>query len=567
MRAEDQERGGKAAGWRAGLHTVLRRARAGAATLLLVGAELAVAAGMAQFALQPAQAQFFWNDRDTYQQRERTRRAPPPQQGFSFPNFFGWQGPAEPRYQPNEREERVRRPRESARSAPSGDFSKAPAPKKADVEHAQNILVLGDAMADWLAYGLEDALSDTPELGVIRRHRTASSLIRNEPRDYDWVAGVKEALAGEKADFVVMMIGLGDRHAIRERPRSMPPAGAKPEDAKAGEAKPGDAKPAKPEDAAKAADAEAGEQPSIAAPERPAGGRPAAAISHEFRSERWVELYSKRVDEVIAALKAKGVPVIWVGLPPVRGPRARADLTFLNDLQRARAEKAGILYVDVWDGFVDDDGDFTNYGPDVIGQVRRLRSGDGVYFTKPGARKLAHYVDREVRRLLNRETPVALPVPDDAQKAAPDAAKPGEAEAPSGPPARPVAGPVIPLTGIGPVTEGLLGVRGERPADQGAAGQVLVKGEALEAPSGRADDFAWPRGAAAGNSDSEIVEPLDPIPAPVRNLRRGTAKNGARRSGIAVRRGKPTTAAAASSAAGTPATTTKPAARKLDAGR
>src|SRR5215204_255560 len=40
------------------------------------------------------------------------------------------------------------------------------------------------------------------------------------------------------------------------------------------------------------------------------------AVTHEFRSEKWVELYSKRIDDVIAVLKSKRVPVFWVGLPP-----------------------------------------------------------------------------------------------------------------------------------------------------------------------------------------------------------------------------------------------------------
>ena len=46
-------------------------------------------------------------------------------------------------------------------------------------------------------------------------------------------------------------------------------------------------------------------------------------------------------------------------------------------------------FVDVWDGFVDDSGRFTTQGPDFEGQIRRLRTADGVHFTKSGARKLA----------------------------------------------------------------------------------------------------------------------------------------------------------------------------------
>ena len=66
--------------------------------------------------------------------------------------------------------------------------------------------------------------------------------------------------------------------------------------------------------------------------------------------------------------------MIWVGLPSQRGPKASADSSYLNDLYRSRAEKAGIIYVDVWDGFVDEAGKFSSQGPDYQGQIRRLRT-------------------------------------------------------------------------------------------------------------------------------------------------------------------------------------------------
>ena len=58
-------------------------------------------------------------------------------------------------------------------------------------------------------------------------------------------------------------------------------------------------------------------------------------------------------------------------------------------------------------------------------KIRRLRTGDGAYFTKYGARKLAHYVDREIQRYIaNRALPVALPAPTEAAPQATNA-KPG----------------------------------------------------------------------------------------------------------------------------------------------
>ena len=225
-------------------------------------------------------------------------------------------------------------------------------------------------------------------------------------------------------------------------------------------------------------------------------------MTHQFRSDKWAELYAKRIDETIAVLKSKGVPVLWVGLPAIRGTRSTADMVYLNDLYRDRAGKAGIIYVDIWDGFVDESGNYVPQGPDFEGQTRKLRAGDGVHFTKAGARKLAHYVEREIRRvMLARGAPVTMPVPAE-NEAPPVAGKPGT-------PTRPVAGPVVPLTG--PAVAGSDGLLGGGPArttsTDPVANRVLIKGEPVAAPAGRADDFAWPRPDSAPPSTSLTEEP------------------------------------------------------------
>ena len=101
------------------------------------------------------------------------------------------------------------------------DFSRAPPPEKRDpaaTPPERSILVLGDGMADWLAYGLEDAYADQPDMGVIRRHKTFSGLIRYQPKGdpADWAAAAKGILATEKPEAIVVMLGLNDRVAIRE---------------------------------------------------------------------------------------------------------------------------------------------------------------------------------------------------------------------------------------------------------------------------------------------------------------------------------------------------------------
>ena len=233
---------------------------------------------------------------------------------------------------------------------------------------------------------------------------------------------------------------------------------------------------------------------------------------YQFREERWVELYTRKIEEMIGVMKSRGVPVLWVGLPAVRGAKATSDMLFLDSLYRDAAGKAGITYVDVWDGFVDEAGRFLQRGPDFEGQPRQLRSNDGVYFTTYGARKLAHYVEREITRLLaTRSTPFALPT----EPATPDAnALPGQ------PAPRPLAGPILPLVASSVGTDQLLGGPGSRPAAVDAlAARTLVKGEALAPPAGRADDFVWPRREvgreqAKGETPVASVAPDGTVAAP-----------------------------------------------------
>jgi hypothetical protein len=376
------------------------------------------------------------------------------------------------------------------------NYSKAPPPEKRDVTIVpdRNVLVLGDGMADWLAYGLEDAYAEQPDMGVIRRSKTISGLIRYQPKGdpADWAAAAKGILATEKPDAIVIMLGLNDRMPMREptaeKSDGKPSDKKSDKDKKDARAKPdGAADAAKPDDKATdtelSDDADNGDVPAVIAPEKSA--RSPTGV-YEFRDDRWVELYSKKIEEMIAVAKSKGVPVLWVGLPAVRGAKATADTLFLDSLYREAAGKAGITYVDVWDGFVDEAGRFLQQGPDFEGQIRRLRSYDGVYFTKPGARKLAHYVEREITRLLAaRSAPIALP----SEPATPDAnAQPGQ------PAPRPLAGPILPLVASSVGTDQLLGGPGSRPAAVDAlAARTLVKGEPLAPPAGRADDFAWPR--------------------------------------------------------------------------
>ena len=181
---------------------------------------LAVAVGLVLGMAGPTSAQFF--NFGGIQQR------PQPQRGGWFGNEQrggGWFGNEQrgggwfgnDTYAPYQQQP-APPPRRQAQPAVREDFSKAPPPEKRNIVPERHILVLGDAMADWLAYGLEGVYADQPEMGVIRKHKTFSGLIRYQPKGdpADWAAPPKAFSPPKKRTPLSSCSGLMTASAIRE---------------------------------------------------------------------------------------------------------------------------------------------------------------------------------------------------------------------------------------------------------------------------------------------------------------------------------------------------------------
>src|SRR5580658_2339061 len=170
---------------------------------------LAVAVALLLGIAGPASAQFF-NFNFGFGGPPRPPQGAP-QRGGGFGGFGGGGGwPGGDLFTPFQQQAPKRVVRE--------DYSRAPPPEKRETVPERNVLVLGDGMADWLAYGLEDAYADQPDVGVIRRSKNTSGLIRYQPKGdpADWAAAAKGILATEKPDVIVVMLGLNDRVSMRE---------------------------------------------------------------------------------------------------------------------------------------------------------------------------------------------------------------------------------------------------------------------------------------------------------------------------------------------------------------
>ncbi len=211
--------------------------------------------------------------------------------------------------------------------------------------------VVGDGMAEGVFSALAEAFrSDTRVRMPNGRHRL-NGFIRMRPEDF---FQFEETIKSEPIHIAVVMLGASDRVALRA----------------------------------------------------PDGRRV------HVGSEEWKEEYGRRVDRIIRALKRRGAAVYWIGLPIVSRSDMNEDVRMLNSVFRERALLNSIKFIDIYEAFADEAGQYTQYGPDLTGKQRLLRRGDGVNFTTVGYRKVAHFVEREIKRDLiqaknERDIPLA----------------------------------------------------------------------------------------------------------------------------------------------------------------
>ena len=206
------------------------------------------------------------------------------------------------------------------------------------------------------------------------------------------------SLPRKKPNYVVMMLGVSDRQSIRERDLRQGSRQEK-EATRIRPPRPADKDAQNKDQNSKIESDEQDQQIKSIAPEQPAGTKAERRHRIPHRAVGGDLFKAYRRDDCGAQEQGRaGV----LGRPAV-DPRPQIDRRCglsQRSLPRARRAAPASVYIDVWDGFVDEGGKYTNFGPDYEGQMRRLRSNDGVFFTKYGARKLAHYVEREIRRYM-----------------------------------------------------------------------------------------------------------------------------------------------------------------------
>lgn len=275
---------------------------------------------------------------------------------------------------------------------------------------ARTVLVIGDFMASGLAEALQNNFIQNANVRVLDRTNGSSGFVRQDV--YDWPKEISAVIDIEKPAAIVVMMGSNDRQAMR-----------------------------------------------VAGTQEPA------------RSDAWTKEYQVRTSALAETIEARKIPMLWVSVPAFKSPKMTSDMLAFNTIYKSAAEAGGGEFVDVWDGFVDENGQFVTTGPDVKGQPVRLRGRDGINLSDAGKAKVAFYVDKPLRKILGETDNTVKPA----------VATPA---LPAGPTAPIIVDRTDPIAIDDPGIDGgadLLGAPGTLPGDP--ANNVNT------APDGRADSF------------------------------------------------------------------------------
>ncbi|MCH9807928.1 MAG: DUF459 domain-containing protein [Alphaproteobacteria bacterium] len=205
-----------------------------------------------------------------------------------------------------------------------------------------NVRVVGDSLAEGVVYGLKTALQSEGRISVSTQVYSFTRITANSFRKN--LSKLKRNLAGAQTHIAVIMLGTQDRRRIRTP-----------------------------------------------------NGRRQWIGTPEWRTE-----FARRVDRTMKVLKSAGIALYWVGLPNMRSRDADAGAQIINEILRERAYLNNVKFIDIYSSFAGEGGGYSAFGPDLAGNVKRLRWRDGIHFTGQGYAKLSHYVAREVRRDLAR---------------------------------------------------------------------------------------------------------------------------------------------------------------------
>jgi hypothetical protein len=224
-------------------------------------------------------------------------------------------------------------------------------PKIPKNDTAVRLAVFGDSLATDLAKALDRFYAEDPNIAIISQGVGDTGFVRKDV--LDWGTKINEAIAANTFDIAVFIIGINDRQKMRLND-----------------------------------------------------------VSYGSLSPEWTIEYQGRVAAVVSALRAANKPTVWIGLPPMSKTEYNKTMSGISEIQRLSAFGGGAEFLDIYERFVDEDGKYTSYGPDLNGKNVRMRKEDGIHFSSAGADKLAFYLAQTLKLYYRGAGSVGLEVAD-----------------------------------------------------------------------------------------------------------------------------------------------------------
>lgn len=332
----------------------------------------------------------------------------------------------------------------SASSTPNQSKPKVIAVKN---ENAAKILVVGDFLAGGMARELEKLYAADANVIVINKSDPSSGLVRDDV--INWPELIPSLIEEFKPRAIVTLVGMNDRQKIWKFP-----------------------------------------------------GQP------EKLSPEWLTEYNNRVTKIASIGVSNKIPLVWVGLPPVRSNKMNADYLVFNEIYRSKVEVAASgEYVDIWDGFTNEEGKFVSAGPDINGQIVRLRGSKGINMTRAGRAKLAFFADKALQKIGVVGNPEGFEFASFGT-ISPNIAQPN---IPQYDPATTGKTIIIPLGSPaldgGDILEGEKDILGSEKSEASVSYTLVEKGEVYIPRSGRVDaSWGKPKPDAPITSPKEVLE-------------------------------------------------------------
>jgi predicted esterase len=118
-----------------------------------------------------------------------------------------------------------------------------------------------------------------------------------------------------------------------------------------------------------------------------------------FGTEKWDNIYSERVKELVTLARGKGADILMLGMPVMRSNRFSKRMQRLNGITKEATLAAGGWYLDTWDLAANRSGTYRE-SVQYKGRKHLLRQDDGIHYTRIGGEYVVGRLMRRIERMV-----------------------------------------------------------------------------------------------------------------------------------------------------------------------